>query len=207
MKSTRKTVNYRSSLAIVFFGLLIAIVISPANGQGVVKPEKAPVKYAVVDMQTVILNVTEGKNARAKLEKEIKAKESELMEKKKELDKMNKDWTSQAPLLSESARFEKQKEFQEKFLALRNEEMEFQKEIKAKEQRATQKIAMAVTGLVDDLAKQRGYEMVFETNSAGLLYLKEPLDLTKEVIAAYEVKSKSEKSEVSKTAKGVEDKK
>ena len=154
---------------------------------------KATARYAVVDMQSVILNVNEGKEARAKLEKEIKEKEAELTKSKEELDKMNNEWKTQAPLLSEAARLKKQQEFQEKFVELRTREMDFQKEIKGKEQMATQKIAVAVTKLVNELAKSRGYEMVFETSSAGLLYLKDPYDLTKEVTDAYEAQSKKEK--------------
>lgn len=151
-------------------------------------------RYAVVDMQAVILNVDEGKQARADLEKEIKGKEAELMKKKAELDKLNKNWKDQAALLSEEARLKKQQEFQQKFMALRNDEMKFQSEIKRKEQMATQKIAVSVSKMVNDLAKARGYEMVFETNSAGLLYLKDPVDLTKEVIAAFDKKGGNKNS-------------
>ncbi len=147
-------------------------------------------KYAVVDMQNVILNVEEGKSARANLEKEIKDKQKDLGKRKEELDKMNEEWTKQAPLLNEQARMGKQKEFQEKFMALRNDEMAFQDDIKKKEGQATQKIAIAVTKIVNDMAKAKGFDMVFETSSAGLIYLKDPTDLTKDVIKEYEVQSK-----------------
>ena len=147
-------------------------------------------KYAVVDMQAVILNVEEGKSARGALETEIKAKQKELAKRKEELDKMNEEWTKAAPLLNEQARMTKQKEFQEKFMGLRNDEMTFQDEIKKKEGQATQKIAMTVTKLVNDIAKANNYEMVFETSSAGLIYLKDPIDLTKDVITAFEAQSK-----------------
>lgn len=142
-------------------------------------------KIGVIDMQQVILNVEEGKKARAQLETEIKGKEAGLLKQKEELDKMNKEWKDQAPLLSEDARMKKQTEFQEKFLALRNAEMEYQAEIKRKEQKATQAIAMKVTQLVDSIAKSRKLVAVFETNSAGLLYLDSPVDLTQVVIAEY----------------------
>lgn len=147
-------------------------------------------KYAVVDMQEVILNVEEGKTARTDLEKEIKDKEKELQKQKEELDKMNDEWKSKASLLSEEARMNKQKEFQEKFLALRNSEMEFQASIKRKEQKATQTIAIKVAGLVEKIAKERNIEAVFESNSAGLLYLQEPVDLTKDVVERYSKEAK-----------------
>jgi outer membrane protein len=150
----------------------------------------ADLKYGVVDMQVVILSVAEGKAARANLEKEIKAKEKELLKEKEQLDKMNSEWKEQSPLLSEQARMKKQQEFQEKFLSLRNAEMEFQAEIKRKEQKATQEIAIKVAKLVETLAAGKKLTAVFETNSAGLLYLENPINLTKEVIEEFEKLSK-----------------
>ena len=55
-------------------------------------------KFGIVDMQQVILSVEEGKVARDALEKEIKAKEAELLKQKEELDKLNKEWKDQGPL-------------------------------------------------------------------------------------------------------------
>jgi len=171
-----------------FAGIFAGLVASCLMASGAALAEGR--KYAVVDMQDVILNVDEGKTARADLEKEIKEKEKDLQKQKEELDKMNDEWKSKASLLSEEARMNKQKEFQEKFLSLRNAEMEFQSNIKRKEQKATQAIAVKVAGLVEKIAKERGIEAVFESNSAGLLYLQEPVDLTKDVVDRYSKEAK-----------------
>jgi outer membrane protein len=142
-------------------------------------------KYGIIDMQAVILNVEEGKAARAEIEKKIKAKETEFGKRRDELDKMNKDFQGQSALLSEEARLNKQKEFQEKFLAMRNDEMAFREQVKQDEQKATQGIAAKVEGMVKKMSAEKGLEVVFEINNAGLLYLAQPVDLTKDVIAAY----------------------
>ncbi len=172
------------NLFILSLGSNLLAVTEPASAN----PPKG--KYAVIDMQAVILAVDEGKTARAELEAEIKKKEGEFKKKQEELDTMNKEWKSQAAVLSESARFEKQQKFQEKFLEYKNAEQAFQAEIKQKEQQATQKIAVNVAQMVQQLGKEAGYDAVFETNSAGLLYLKDPVDITKEVIASYTKKAK-----------------
>lgn len=172
MMFTKKP-SFRSILIAAVFGVAFSATALAAG------------KYAVVDMQKVILSVPEGKTARANLEKEIKKKEKELKKEKGELDKLNKAWKEQAPLLSESARLKKQQEFQQKFISLRNKEMSFQNEIKQKELRATQSIAVKVTKLVDKIAKAKGYEMVFESSSSGLIYLKNPVDITSDVVKAY----------------------
>ena len=173
--------------------LALALVNGPLGiGTLVAFGAEAP-KYGVVDMQAVILTVEEGKAARADLEKQIKEKEKELQKSKEELDKMNESWKSQASILSEEARMAKQKEFQEKFLALRNAEMEFQGEIKRKEQKATQAIAVKVAALVEKMAQEKKLTAVFETNSAGLLYLESPVDMTKDVIEKYGKEAKTAK--------------
>lgn len=161
---------------------------------------KAGAKYGVVDMQAVILAVEEGKEARAKLEKQIKDKEKDMQKQKESLDKMHEEWQKQAPILSEEARFKKQQEFQEKFVSFRNEEMTFQAEIKRKEQEATQKIAVKVAGMVDKIAKDKKLEAVFESNSAGLLFLENPIDLTQEVVASYGKAANTAKSDDKKKA-------
>jgi outer membrane protein len=142
-------------------------------------------KLGIIDMQAIILNVEEGKSARAELEKKIKAKEVEFNKRREELDKMNKDWQTQSALMSEEARLNKQKEFQEKFLALRNDEMAFRDSVKGDEQKATQGIAAKVESLVQKMAKEKSLDAVFEINNAGLLYINQPVDLTKDVIQAY----------------------
>jgi len=191
-KETRGMKELKMSLcrSLILVMTIGSMVLTARTGSAVAKTGPGQDKYGIVDMQEVILNVEEGKKARAALETEIRAKEAELLKKREELDKMNNDWREQAPLLSEQARMQKQQEFQEKFMGLRNEEMNFQNEIKRKEQLATQKIALAVSQLVNDLAEKRGFEMVFETSSAGLLYLKNPVDLTDDVIKAFEASSK-----------------
>ena len=160
--------------------LVIIIVLTAVSWQAYAA------RHGVVDMQRIILSVAEGKAERKKLEQAIKSKEKELRAAKEELEKLNKDWQSQAPLLSDQAKLEKQKTFQEKLISLRNAEMEFHADIKRKEQNATKHIADRVAILVDKIATKENFIMVFETSTSGLLYLKDPVDITARVIAAYD---------------------
>jgi outer membrane protein len=146
---------------------------------------EAKAKYGVIDMQQIILKVEEGKKARADLEKEIKAKESDLGKKKAELEKMNEEFGKQQALMSPEARIKKQQEFQEKAMKLMSEEREFQAQIKTKEQKATQKIAVKIAAMAERIAKELDLEVVFESQNSGLVYLKDPVDLTVRVAEAY----------------------
>ncbi|MCB9229870.1 MAG: OmpH family outer membrane protein [Deltaproteobacteria bacterium] len=142
-------------------------------------------EIGVINIQKIILTVEDGKKAREQLEKEIREKETDFLKQKEELDKLNKDWQSKSALLSEEARFKKQQEFQTKFLDLRNAEMEFQKEINQKQQKVTGEIAGKAAAFAKNLAEKKNLDVVFEANSAGLVWIAQPVDLTDEVIALY----------------------
>jgi len=179
----------KSSLASVMLSIALGFGALVAQAQEAAKPADAAStgkkRFGSVDMQAVIITVEEGKAAREGLKKKIETKQKELEKQKGELDKMNEDWKKQAALLSEEARMKKQQEFQEKFLGLRNEEMNFQAEIQREEQKATQAIFEKVAVLVERVAKEKNLEAVFERSTSGVLYLDSPVDLTKEVIQRY----------------------
>ena len=70
---------------------LVAVTASTvSNAQGA-KP-----RYAILDMQAVILSVDEGRQARKKLEKEIEKKKASLKKDHQELEKLRKDWESKS---------------------------------------------------------------------------------------------------------------
>ena len=57
--------------------------------------------------------------------------------------------------------------------------------MKSKESQATQKIAVKVAKITETLAVAKGLDMVFEASNAGLVYVKDPMDLTPDVIKAF----------------------
>lgn len=168
---------------------LVFLVVSLFVISGVA--QAAEQKFGVVDLQDVILKVEDGKRAKAQLQKEVDKKEAELKKEKAQIEKLGQD--AQAKFLSEDAKLEKQKELQERIVKYQKEGMDFQAELKRKEQEMTQKITQQVSGIVESIAKEKGLTAVFELNSSGLLYLKESVNLTDEVIKQYNSKSKKSK--------------
>ncbi len=194
-----KNFNVRSGL-ICLMGMSMILALGNdtwAVAEAPISAVNAP-KFGVIDMQAVILNVEEGKKARAELEKEIQSKEKDFLKTQSELETLGKTLQEQSSLLSEAARRGKQEEFQQKMMQLNNDKMSFGQEIKRKEQQATQQIAVKVAKIVETIASQRKLEAVFEQNTSGLLFLDNPAELTKEVIAQF---AKDYPASAGKTAK------
>lgn len=167
--------------------LLFASLFSASGlAQATVTPTTSNgIKVGVVDVQKIILTSEEGKAERTKLENEVKKKETELKGLESKLEAMAKEVQSQAALMTPQAREAKQKEFQTKLQELQTKKMQFGAEVKRKEQEATQKIAKKVALVVENIAKEKNIELVFEANSSGLMFVKNPVDLTADVMKLY----------------------
>ena len=142
-------------------------------------------EFGILNMQQVILKTDEGQAQRAILEKEIKTREGDFLKKKQEIDKLNQELQTQAALLSEDARQKKQQELQKKLMDFQREQYEFREDMKNREGQATQAIATKAAAMAQEMAKKEKLKAVFETNSTGIIYIEDPLDLTNEIIAKY----------------------
>ncbi len=146
---------------------------------------QAELKVGVLDVQRVILTVEEGKQARQKLEKLVRDKEEEFKKQREQLKKQIQELDSPASLLSKEARMEKEKELEKKKYDLMSAQGQFQEQVKGQEMQATQKIAITASKLSHEIAKKENFDFIFEAGSSGLIYAKNPVDITPRVISAY----------------------
>lgn len=153
---------------------------------------QSAIKIGVVDVQKVILTVAEGKRERAKLEKEFKAKDKKLAALKAKVKKLGEALQNKekVALMNQKALRTKQEEFQKNFVKAQQDELKLRQELKSKEQAATGKIARKVAGIVASMGKAKKLDLVFESNSSGIMHVNNPVDLTSEVIKAYDRKKK-----------------
>jgi outer membrane protein len=146
-------------------------------------------KVAMVDIQRILIGVDEGKRVRGKLEKMFKERQKKLDKEKKSLQKLQEDFKKQNMVMSEKAKSKKEREIQEKIIALQQMSMQYQNEMQAEENKNKGPILKKITTIVETVAKKQGYEMVFGASTAPI-YVKEAKDITKDVITAYNKKHK-----------------
>jgi len=147
-----------------------------------------PQKIGVVDIQEAIQSVNEGKSARSKLEKEVEKKKAELQKEESSIKKMNEEFQKQAMVLNEKARTKKQNELQERMMKFRETAGRSQMELQKKEQELTQPILEKMRSIIEEMAKQKGYDIVLEKTTAGVVFSTGKDDLTEELVKAYNSK-------------------
>lgn len=143
-------------------------------------------KAAYIDMQAAIQSTSAGKNAKKKLEAEFNKKKDELKKKEGDLKKQADEFEKKRMVLSEKVREEKQMGLQKQMMEFQQELQKSQVTIQQKERELTQPILDKIQKVIGEVAKEKGFSMVFEKASQSVMWAKTDLDITDEVVKRFE---------------------
>lgn len=141
-----------------------------------------------VNLQRAIVEVEDGKRAKARLEKTFKEKQAALQKEEAELEAMKEQLKGADMSKEDPETRAKVLALQKKFLALREALMKEQQELKKLEGEALSKITKKMRKVVEQLGKSGGYMMIIEAQESSILFAKPHLDVTNEVIRRYNAK-------------------
>ena len=162
-------------------GFMVAVV----SGPSLTAEPLSSSSFGVVNSQQVILSVPEGIRARKALEEEVAARQKELLQKRKELEALGKEWEQKSALLSDKAKQQKAVELQSKMAALREGELKLQQDMREKEAEATREILVKINKQVKILAEKKKLFAVFDSSRAAIVYMRDYVDITDDVILAF----------------------
>jgi outer membrane protein len=164
--------------------ILLALIVGASSAL-------AEFKLAYVDLQEALLSINEGKDVKSKLEKMATTKKKELETTQTELQTLKEELEKQGPMMKEDVRRKKLTEFQEKVATFQENLMNSQKELAAKEQEMTRPLLQKMISIVEEMAKELGYDMILE--KGGVVYALSNVNLTDELIKRYNTKHKGTK--------------
>ncbi len=180
MKTLIKMFNRR--IALMLGALLVTCaVMLPASAM-------AQSKIGYVNLQLALNEVDEGKTAKAKLKKDFDKKQKQLDKSQQELQELKTSLESQGMMLTEDVKRQKAMEFQKKMMELQQTYMTLQQELATAEAKATKEIFDKMGKIIDEIAKEGKYDLVLESTESAILYARDDMDLTKELIKRYNAK-------------------
>ena len=141
-----------------------------------------------VDIQRVLLSVSQGIKVRDQLKAEFEKKKKVLDKEQQKIKKMQEDFQKQSLVMSDSAKVEKEKQLQEAVMKLQQRSLGFQKEIQEMENKMKGPIIDRVREVVTTVSKKSKVDVTFEASTAPVVYAKNEKDLTDDVIKAYDKK-------------------
>jgi outer membrane protein len=145
-----------------------------------------PCKIGVID----VMKLQEKSKAFQKIRKELKEKfdalEKKLEKERNEVLKLEEELKKQSMMLSLDAKEDKRKDLEKKMRRFRFLQNETAEEAKALELDARKEVIKDIEKVVDKIGKKKGYVIILERRTVGLIYYKDVIDLTDEVTEAYD---------------------
>lgn len=146
---------------------------------------ETPFKFGTVDVQRAINEVSEGRAAQAALKREYDAKQHELETLQRELGALQQSMEKNHTVLSADALQKQENEYRQKYAELTQKNATYKIEMDRKEAASTGAIIKVMQGVVERLGKERGFSVVLEKSHGAVLYAPAEIDLTADVIKAY----------------------
>ena len=150
----------------------------------------AEVKIGYINLQKALNECQAGIKAKEDLKVEAQGLEEELGKKQEELKKMKEELDSKSKVWNKETREAKEKDFRTRTADFQKKFMDYGEELNKKKQDSEAKIIKELRDIVEETAKKKGLTFVFEKSVGGLLYAPKDLDLTDEVIKAYDARKK-----------------
>ncbi len=180
--------NCLSSLAVLVTVLVATFFCSGS----VVEAGKTPqIKIAVIDMQRVVRNSRPGKRVMERLNKKFESLQKKLEEKRKEIRAFKQDLERKAPLMSEDARIEKEREYKKKLRDFKDQSDDAQFEMRQEESKCMDPILKEIQKVVGQIGERDGYGLILEKNMPGIYYINPHIDISDQVIKAYDRQAES----------------
>jgi outer membrane protein len=173
--------------------VVAALVAGALVGGPAAVTDAAGTRIGYVDVQRVIVRSVAGVAAREQLEKDKATMQKDVDNRKVEVDKLREEMEKKGLVLSPEARREKDETLQRKVRDLRRLAEDLEKELQKKEQQATQRILGELTGVIEKMGKERGFLLIVERRSGGVIYGDPEGDVTDEVIKLYDQEKAKEK--------------
>jgi len=150
-------------------------------------------KVGIIDLQRCLQESKEGKRVTQLLQKKKAVLQRQLDEKQKELIDLRREFEKQAMMLSMDAQTDKRRTVERKTRELEYHFQDLNEEMRRAEEREKKRIFDELGKVIEKIGSQGNYSLVLEKRTGGVLYWNKVIDITDQVIKAYD-KVKEEES-------------
>jgi outer membrane protein len=145
-------------------------------------PFPAGAKIAFINPQRIFQESADGKAALTRVQTLTQKKQTENGTRQKTLQENQQKLQSSGNVMSDAARSQLEKEIEKQQLDLQRFQQDAQAEIQELQTEVQNEFARKVQPLIDQIAKEKGLQLVFNASDAGFAWVDPGLDLSTEII-------------------------
>ncbi len=150
-----------------------------------VTPAYAEIKVATVDFERAMNDVSEGAQAKARLDAMYADRRAAVEKLKSTFEAKQADYQKQAMVMSDSARLQKEQELNTLGAQYQQAASQAEGEMQQAYMGTMQTLAEKMKKIVQTIAGERQYTLVLESSQGGVLYAAPSIDITDELIKRY----------------------
>lgn len=145
-------------------------------------PFPAGAKIAYVNPQRIFQESADGKAAMARVQALIQKKQTEGQDKQKALQSNQQKLQTSGNVMNEAAKGQLEKEIEKQQVEAQRFQQDAQAEINELQQEVQNEFIRKVQPLIEQVAKEKGLQLVFDVANAGLVWGEPGLDLSNEIV-------------------------
>jgi len=146
-------------------------------------------KIGIIDLQMVIANSRAGKAAKSAFEAEFKQKQQIIESKSSQLESMKNEFIQNGPVMNEVTRKQKAEQIDRLDKELQRSRADFRDELQKRDYELLEKILKDLDGILQSIGKSGGFTLIIEKTEGGVIYASPTIDITQQVIQAYDAKN------------------
>ncbi len=143
-------------------------------------------KVAIVDFQRIQQESINAQKVIEAQKQKLAPLAKQLEQEQAELLKLEEELRNQSMMLSQDAKQDRRHELEKKNRRYKYLENEYYEEAKQARYDVLKIIGNDVQTIVDDVGKKDGYTMILEKNAVGFLYNNDKIDITDQIVKAYD---------------------
>jgi outer membrane protein len=137
---------------------------------------------AFINPQRIFQESSEGKASLARVQTLINKKQTEGQDRQKKLAADQQKLQTSGTVMNDSARAQLEKDIEKQQVEGQRFQQDAQAEINELQQEVQNDFIKKVSPVIEAVAKEKGVQLVFDLNNAGLAYFEPGLDLSTDVI-------------------------
>ena len=171
------------------FAIGVQIVLAAAGAAaqtGTTPSTSAANRVAVVDIRAVIGSTAEGKQASAELQSQFAPRQTELENLQKSIEDLQNRLNAGSRTLSDDERTRLQRQGERQASQLKRKQEEYQEDANAAQQEIVDRLGRKVVEVINRYARENGYGVILDAQSACGVYCAPQLDVTQDIIRLYD---------------------
>lgn len=164
-----------------------------ASALGARAQAQAPPKFAIMNMQEVILETKDGKQAVIDLKAKFAPREQEFQKRTAELQQMQDQLRKTENTISDEKKAEITREIDTRTKSLQRDTDDAREDVNQEQQKMLNQLGGRIMQVVNKYATDKGYTMVFDVSGQpnNILFAPPSIDITHDIIVAYDAASAS----------------